>query len=160
MTLTPKTIAVALALSFVIAVAVSEFTSTKQSIPSQSEKSATRTTEESSLFDTKEHIGGNVTVIVTPREMLIGKAPTFDVVFETHSVDLDFNAATVATLSDDRGTTYGPPAWGGSPPGGHHRKGLLTFSRKIPTDTQQIKLTISDVANIPVRAFVWTVNIK
>src|SRR3989344_8292755 len=51
----------------------------------------------------QENEGGNVTVIVKPINFKIGEKPELEVIFETHSVDLDFDVSQVSNLSDDKG---------------------------------------------------------
>lgn len=112
----------------------------------------------STPWETKEHTGGNVTVAVSPINLSTDTSPAFSVSFETHSVNLDFDVASVATLSDDTGQTYGTPTWSGSPPGGHHRTGTLSFSSPLPRDATTVTLTLSDIADVPVRTFSWEVR--
>ncbi|OGG23993.1 hypothetical protein A3A79_02240 [Candidatus Gottesmanbacteria bacterium RIFCSPLOWO2_01_FULL_43_11b] len=109
-----------------------------------------------SKYETKEHEGGNVTVSVTPLTIKPGFPASFDVAFETHSVDLAFDVEQIATLTDSVGTVY-TAYWEGSPPGGHHRSGTLRFTPDIDTLTS-ITLTFSDIANIPTRTFIWEEN--
>lgn len=107
-----------------------------------------------STYQTQTKEGGNVTVIVTPQELAISKPPIFQIVFDTHSINLDFDVAQVSELHDDQGNTYGTPVWDGAPPGGHHRKGMLTF----PTPLKQvlaISLILKDMAGVKERTFVW-----
>jgi len=106
-------------------------------------------------WETKENTGGNVTVAVTPINLSIGTSPSFNITFETHSVNLDYDVATTATLSDDTGQTYGASTWSGSPPGGHHRNGTLSFSLPVSDTARTVTLTLSDIAEVPVRTFSW-----
>lgn len=48
------------------------------------------------------------------------------VVFDTHSVELDFDPVEIATL-DVGGWSITPSSWDGDGPGGHHREVDLTF---------------------------------
>ena len=114
-------------------------------------------TSASSRFETKEQASGNVTVIVTPQELSAGKSVIFEIVFDTHSVNLDFDVTTATELRDGQGNTYGTPVWNGDPPGGHHRKGTLVFTPDIPKPTT-VTLVFRDIANIPNRAFTWEIN--
>lgn len=107
-------------------------------------------------FETQTNEGGNVTVSVFPLSLKPGLPASFDVVFETHSVDLTFDVIKVATLTDDRGTRY-TPLWDGSPPGGHHRKGTLRFTPDLSNATTYT-LTFRDIAGIPTRIFRWEVK--
>lgn len=107
-----------------------------------------------STYQTQTKEGGNVTVIVTPTAIAAGKPATFQMVFDTHSVDLDFDVAAAAELRDEQGNSYGTATWKGDPPGGHHRKGILTFL----TPLKQISspsLILKDIAGVKERTFVW-----
>lgn len=107
-------------------------------------------------WETKEQAGGNVTVLVTPITLRPQFPASFDVAFETHSVELDFDIENVVILTDERGTRY-TPHWQGSPPGGHHRKGTLVFTPDIPKPTT-VTLVFRDIAFIPTRTFTWNTN--
>lgn len=108
----------------------------------------------SSLYKTQTNEGGNVTVAVTPRALAAGEPAVFQLVFDTHSVDLDFDVAAAAELRDDQGRTYGVAAWNGDPPGGHHRKGVLSFPTSLGQRTG-ITLTLTNIASIKERTFIW-----
>lgn len=107
-------------------------------------------------WEAKEQAGGNVTVLVTPITLRPEFPASFDVAFETHSVNLDFDVETIAGFTDDNGTRY-IPHWQGSPPGGHHRKGTLVFTPDIPKSTT-VTLVFRDIAKIPSRSFTWKIN--
>lgn len=110
-----------------------------------------------SRFETKEQTDGNVTVTVTPQELTSGKSAMFQIVFDTHSVTLDFDVAEAAKLRDEKGNTYGRPAWSGDPPGGHHRKGTLSFSAPIG-QTTSISLVLENIAGVKERTFEWNLQ--
>ena len=82
----------------------------------------------------------------------------FDVSMNTHSVDLDeYDLGELAVLRDDTGNEYHPDSWD-SAPGGHHRKGTLTFP--IPDSlsqgkTEYVEIVIRDVAGIKERVLKW-----
>lgn len=103
---------------------------------------------------TKQQSAGAVTVAVTPVELTPGKSAVFQVVFDTHSVNLAFDVSQIAELRDEKGMTYGTPTWNGDPPGGHHRRGTLTFPTPL-NKTQRILLILNNVAGIPQRTFRW-----
>jgi hypothetical protein len=108
--------------------------------------------------ETKEHTGGNVTVVVAPINLKPGEPPSFTVTFNTHSVILDFDIVRNATLTDDRGGTFDEPVWNGSPAGGHHRTGTLSFSSPVSTDATSVTLSFRNIADVPVRTFSWGVS--
>ncbi len=107
-------------------------------------------------FETKADEQGQVTVKVTP-QILNGDQWKFDVVLDTHSVDLSYDMVQIAELINGQGNTYKPIAWEGAPPGGHHREGVLVFQSVSPTSAS-IELKIKDVGGVPERSFKW--NLK
>ena len=145
MTITPKTILLALAASIMLMFGFSLLSSpTSPTAPT------------SQPLASKESEAGNVTISVTPITLKSGFPASFDVTVETHSVELDFDMEAVAGLTDAQGATY-KPAWQGSPPGGHHRSGTLTFTPDIPKRTT-VTLTFRTIAGVPARTFAWEVN--
>lgn len=119
-------------------------------------RSAPASPQAPSSYETKENDGGEVQVSVTPLALKLGFPASFDVAFETHSIDLTFYVEQIATLSDETGTSY-VPHWEGSPPGGHHRSGTLRFTPDLTKPTT-ITLTFKDVAAVPERTFTWEVG--
>ena len=103
----------------------------------------------------RSNSGGSVTIAVTWLGIR-DKALSFDIVMDTHSVDLDqYDLGKLSILTDDKGNEYSLVSWN-SQPGGHHRKGKLTFSQ---VDSQvkpgKLELTISYVAGVSQRTFNW-----
>jgi hypothetical protein len=74
---------------------------------------------------------GEVDVWVEPIQVT-DEGAAFAVEFDTHTVDLGFDVAGLATLEID-GVVWIAGAWDGDPPGGHHRAGTLTFEASGPT---------------------------
>ena len=105
---------------------------------------------------------GSVTFVVTPDP---APAPgvqglTFDIVMDTHSVDLDgYDLKLRATLRDGQGRVFQPTLWD-APPGGHHREGKLAFSGQplVQADSRNVELVIRDVAGTKERIFRWDVK--
>jgi hypothetical protein len=99
---------------------------------------------------------GGVTVTVTPKD-LAADAPRwqFEIVFDTHSVDLRHDLIKSAALIDAAGRRHAPLAWDGDPPGGHHRKGVLSFRPLGSVD--EVRLQIRDVGT-PERDFRWSLR--
>lgn len=95
----------------------------------------------------------NVTLRVKPLVLEQGKQPKFEVSFDTHSVNLDFDVATSAILTNNFGVALGPAIWQGTPAGGHHRSGMLTFERPLDNSVNQIFLTFKNIAGVPDRIF-------
>jgi len=85
---------------------------------------------------TKTETWGDVTAAATPTEA------GFELQFNTHVTELDFEVEKIATLTDDAGTDYGVGKWTGTPPGGHHRSGTLSFDKAIITSAKSVKLTL------------------
>ena len=57
----------------------------------------------------------------------------FTISFDTHSVELSMNPATIARL-EVGGIEWPADSWEGDPAGGHHRKGTLSFSSAGPVE--------------------------
>lgn len=105
---------------------------------------------------------GAVSVLVTPLN-LEDEAATlaFEVVMDTHSVDLSMDLSQLATLETDAGIEVKATAWE-APQGGHHVSGVLSFpAEKDATSLLEgaltLTLTLENVA-VPVRTFTW--NLK
>lgn len=155
MTITSKTITIAFVVSSLLA-ATSWMMANKQSTLAPTP--AISPTDQSVSNESKEQSEGNVTVIVTPLKLIRGETPVFQLTFETHSVDLSFDVSAITTLMDDTGILYGVPVWNGSPPGGHHRKGTLSFSQPLAPSIQQVTITLFNIADVPKRTFTWRVK--
>lgn len=94
-----------------------------------------------------------VIVTVTPFDMPQDSNEwKFDVVMDTHSVELDQNLIKSTVLVDDQGKEYKPLKWEGTV-GGHHREGVLIFNSIIPTP-KSVELKISDIGGV-IRSFMW-----
>ena len=105
---------------------------------------------------------GAITVEVTPLNL---DNPSdqfeFDVVLDTHSVDLSMDLATLATLTTDTGITVQATLWD-APRGGHHVAGKLIFpamsdGKSILDGATRLTLTIVDV-DAPSRVLEWELN--
>jgi hypothetical protein len=109
-----------------------------------------------------EHRSSNansVQVDVVPVQMSPGQAAKFEIRMNTHSVPLNYDMVAVSLIKDDLGREYRPLAWNGSPPGGHHRSGILEFPN-IPEGTGSITLYIKSIADVPERSFEWKLEGK
>ncbi len=109
-------------------------------------------------FTTQSNSEQAVGVDVTPLNLPGGGTSLdFEVAFNTHSVNLDFDPVALSVLRDDEGREYPAIAWEGAGPGGHHRSGVLRF--KIPDyATDFIEVVIHDVAGVPERVFHWSLT--
>ena len=112
---------------------------------------------DASAYKTKSNKENRVRVDVRPVQLLPGKAAKFEIRMNTHSGDLGQDLIAVCTLKDNSGREYLPTNWDGSPPGGHHRSGVLEFS-ELGEGVESITLVIREVANVPERVFNWTVE--
>src|SRR3989344_6048305 len=102
-------------------------------------------TTSNKMWETKTEEQASVTVVVTPLDLSPNsKEWKFDVVMNTHSVELDQDMVKVAVLVDDNGKKYKPLRWEGSETGGHHREGVLIFNQTTPTP-KSIELKISGI---------------
>ncbi len=102
----------------------------------------------------QEKSGGEIDVTITPEVLIVGQSPRFKLEFNTHSVELDFDVSKVGELSDESGKINKESIWEGSPSGGHHRSGTLTFPAPL-SETKTITLTIRDIAGVSRREFTW-----
>ena len=97
-----------------------------------------------------------VGIAVTPRA-LTGATWTFDVVLVTHSGSLDDDLAKEAVLIADGGAARPAVAWQGTSPGGHHRKGVLSF--QAPSEMPSaLEVRIQRPGENAARVFRW--NLK
>jgi len=130
--------------------------------PTLSGEATTETDSSSNAPITVINQQGAVTVEVTPLNL---NSPTedleFDVVLNTHSVDLSMDLTTLATLTTDTGVTVQATTWD-APRGGHHVEGRLIFpaskdDKPILEGATKLTLTIVDV-DAPSRVFEWDLN--
>ena len=98
-----------------------------------------------------------VTVDVRPEQIVNGQPVKFKVRMNTHSVTLAEDMMAVSELKDDGGKSYKAVKWQGSPPGGHHRSGILEFP-KLEGSPKKVTLIIKDVSRVPERIFEWTIK--
>ena len=80
----------------------------------------------------------------------------FEVALNTHSGSLDDDLTKNATLIA-AGKQYSPAAWEGSAPGGHHRRGVLSFKAVSPRPAA-IELRIVRQGEAAPREFRWKLN--
>ena len=104
-------------------------------------------------FEAQTNNEGGVTIEVSPRSI---NESAFAIVLNTHSVELSDDFAEAAVLKDENGKEYRPIGWEGTPPGGHHREGILKFGPLSPKP-KKLELIISGIGGIPERKFLWTI---
>lgn len=122
--------------------------------PSSEVKSTSKVDRSENNSNFQENEGGNVTVTVKPKTIKVGENPEFELEFETHSVDLSFDIVEQSYLVDNNGKRIEGAVWDGSPPGGHHRSGTLSFNNSL-TQTNYVELIIKNIAGISERKFRW-----
>ena len=101
--------------------------------------------------------GGGVTVDVTFL-MERGEVPTFQVVLDTHSGNLDgYRFEEIARLRDGRGGEVAPAAVEGAKGSGHHREATVRFTWPDPRPAG-LELLVKGVAGVPERLFRWSLQ--
>jgi hypothetical protein len=109
---------------------------------------------DASAYDTKSNRENSVRVKVRPVKLAPGEPAKFEVRMNTHSIDLSQDMVAVTICRDDQGREYLPVSWQGSPPGGHHRQGILEFPA-LEGNPDRVTLIIKNIANVPERTFEW-----
>ncbi len=96
----------------------------------------------------------SVVVTVTPIDILSESGEwKFDIIINTHSVELDQNMTKIAILVDDQDKEYKSLRWEGAEAGGHHREGMLIFNQITPIP-KYVELKIYGIGDV-VRSFSW-----
>jgi len=108
-------------------------------------------------YDRQSNNENGVRIVATPVELKAGSEARFEVRMNTHSVELDQDLAVISSLRDNKGNTFQATGWDGSPPGGHHRSGTLSFPALAP-DTETVTLIIKGVGKDSERIFSWQVQ--
>lgn len=110
-------------------------------------------TNSSQKWERKTNEQASVTVAITPLDLSAQSAEwKFNVVMDTHAIELDQDLVKNTVLIDDQGKEYKPTSWEG-PVGGHHREGVLIFNQIIPIP-KSVELKITGIADT-VRTFIW-----
>lgn len=101
---------------------------------------------------------GEVAVTITPRSVLpTAETWSFNVLLDTHSVELNEDMVSIAVLTGNGSEQYRSTGWQGDGPGGHHREGVLLFKPIIPMPTL-LTLSLSNLGGVSVRTFSWQVT--
>ena len=103
-------------------------------------------------LDAQNSQANGVSISVKPAEVA-GANWRFEVALNTHSGSLDDDLAKSATLLA-AGRQYSPAVWEGSAPGGHHRRGVLSFKAISPRPAA-IELRIVRQGESAPREFRW-----
>lgn len=107
-------------------------------------------------LETKTDEQNSVTVTITPANISPQAGEwQFNVLIDTHSVELDQDMVKISVLIDDQGKEYKPLRWEGAEPGGHHREGMLVF-KQITPNPKSLGVKISGIGNVD-RSFVWRI---
>ncbi len=101
--------------------------------------------------------GGGVTVDVTFL-MERGEVPTFQVVLDTFSGNLDgYRFEEIVRLRDSRRGEVAPAAVEGAKGSGHHREATVRFTWPEPKP-KTLELVVKGVAGVPERVFRWSLQ--
>ena len=102
---------------------------------------------------------GGVTIEVKPVDVS-AKATTwsFEISLSTHSQDLNDDLARTAFIVNRAGKKNAlPTGWEGDAPGGHHRKGVLSFKALAPLPAA-IELRIQRAGEKAPRVYRWDLD--
>jgi len=106
---------------------------------------------------TRSNSGGGVTVNVTYPHSQNTEETRFEVVLDTHAVNLDdYDLKTLSLLRDDSGKTY-QPVRVENKGSGHHREIAIVFP-KVSPPAKRLELVIKDIAGIKERSFHWDLD--
>lgn len=94
-----------------------------------------------------------VTLKATPTNIQ-GDVWEFEMVFDTHTQELNDDLLTTAVLVTPDGKQLAPTSWDGDPPSGHHRKGKLRFNAVKP-QPKMIELRVTRAGEPAPRIFRW-----
>lgn len=101
----------------------------------------------------------SVSVTVKPLVLTVGQPASLEITFTTHSGSMDFSVEKISFLTDSQGINYDSPVWDGTPPGGHHRNGTLTFKKPL-ANAGPISLVLQNIAQVPIRKFIWQIQLN
>ena len=103
---------------------------------------------------TRSNSGGGVAVKVTYPHSQGADETRFELVLDTHSVNLDaYDLKALSLLRDDTGGNY-QPTQVENKGSGHHREITIVFPKPSPS-VKRLELVIKDVAGIKERSFLW-----
>lgn len=148
-----------LLLTLTLILAACSTASTSDQTPPQADPVSTESNSTSNDSATLSDQQGAVTVEVTPLNLdSATDTLDFDIVMDTHSVELSMDLATLATLTTDTGISVDATLWD-APLGGHHVEGKLIFpvakdGKPVLEGATKLTLTIIDV-DAPTRIFEW-----
>lgn len=109
-------------------------------------------------LESKTNSEGLVSVIVSPKNVSdVAEEWEFEIMLDTHSVELSDNLTQNSVLLNDNDKEYAPTSWDGDPAGGHHRKGVLKFAAINPLP-RSITLKIRNIGDVAERNFSWQIQ--
>ena len=114
-----------------------------------------QTSQNQTSLETQSNEAESVTVEAKPEVLEAGKEVVFDLSLNTHSVELDYDIASISILTDDKRNQYQASSWSGNK-GGHHISGKLVFPT-LKEDAKQITLTVKGIAGKD-RVFSWNIR--
>lgn len=112
---------------------------------------------EAEAYERQSNKERGVRVEVVPVQVKPGRQIRFEVRMSTHSVPLVQDLMAVSVLDDGIGNLIEPVNWEGSPPGGHHRRGILSFP-ELSDQMKMLTLIIKGVSGVEKRRFQWTID--
>lgn len=108
---------------------------------------------------TREAVAAGVTVKVTYRNPF-DKNPAFDVVFDTHTADLDrYRFEEITVLRDDSGRVYNATLVSSSG-SGHHREAKLEFKDVDTAGAKSVEVVVKGLAGVDERVFRFDIKKK
>lgn len=106
---------------------------------------------------TQTHSGGGVTIKVTYQNPKGTEDARFQVVLDTHSVNLDgYDLKTLGLLREETGKTYQPMKVENKG-SGHHREIVIIFPKASP-EAKNLELVLRDIAGVKERSFRWDLS--
>lgn len=105
-------------------------------------------------LEAREVAGNGIWVTVAGRYEPPQRSLTFVMKFTTHSGSMDFEVDKIAALEINGRPVSLPVVWNGSPPGGHHRSGVLRFEQ-VPANVKSVRLVLSSKGRFGEREFSW-----
>lgn len=95
---------------------------------------------------------GAVEVEVIPKNLRVGEEIVFELSLNTHSVELDYEYTSIASLRDNLGDNYKTLNWDGGK-SGHHVNGQLTFE-SLKDGVESVSLELYGIDN-QTNIFTW-----
>ncbi len=106
---------------------------------------------------TQTDSGGGVTVKVTYLNPQSSEDARFQVVLDTHSVNLDeYDLKSLSLLRDETGKTYAAKQVENKG-SGHHRQITIVFPRVAP-ETKKLELVLKEIAGVKERSLRWDLS--